>query len=237
MKTWLLTVCLLATLAGGRAVSAPMPETPASPPTPSKSPAVKVPLPPELEAQRRELEARENELKAERQQLESEIQQLEAEARQIDPNGRLTSQQLYELLQQRESMRRSQADFDPTPAIVSIFFFGSMLTGFLAWLVASYRKARQLHETVRLMVEKGAEIPQGMLAPVPRRKPSDLRRGIILSTSGLGLAVFLGALPGASGAWGAGVTLLCIGVGHMIVWRLQQGRGAVAAALSAEPQH
>ncbi|HYO67129.1 MAG TPA: DUF6249 domain-containing protein [Archangium sp.] len=237
MKTWLLTVCLLATLAGGRAMSAPMAETPAPPPAAPKASAVKAPLPPQLEAQRQELEARENELKAERQQLESEIQQLEAEAKQLDPDGRLTSQQLYELLQEREARRNRQADFDPSPALISMSFFGCMLTGFLAWLVASYRRARQLHETVRLMVEKGAEIPQGLLAPAPRRKPSDLRRGIILSSTGLGLSIFLGALPGSQGAWGVGVTLLLIGVGHMIVWRLQQGRGPLSAALSAEPQH
>ena len=235
MKTSLLTVCLLATLAGGTAVADPSPGTPAAPPAAPTAPSVKAPLPPELEAQRQELEARQRELDAERQALESNIQQIEAEAKRIDPDGRLTSQQLYDLLQEREARR--QNDFDPTTAIVSMSFFGCMLTGFLAFLVAGYRRARQLHETVRLMVEKGAEIPQGLLAPAPRRKPSDLRRGIILSTSGVGLAIFLGALPGASGAWGAGVTLLCIGVGHMIVWRLQQGRGAVAAALSAEPQH
>ncbi len=236
MKTWLLTACLLATLAGGRAASAPMPETPASPPTPPAGSAAKAPLPAHLEAQREALEARQSELDAQRRQLESDIQQIEAEARQIDPEGRLSSQQLYDLLQEREARRHGQADFDPTTAIISVFFFGSMLTGFLAWLVANYRKARQLHETVRLMVEKGAEIPQGLLAPVPRRKPSDLRRGIILSTSGLGLTIFLAALPGSSGTWGAGVTLLLIGVGHMIVWRLQQGRGPLSAALSPEPQ-
>ncbi|HEX5749340.1 MAG TPA: DUF6249 domain-containing protein [Archangium sp.] len=235
MKTSLLTVCLLATLAGGRALSAPMPGTPAAPPAPPTGSTVKAPLPPELQAQREQLEARQRELDAERQALESDIQQIEAEAKRLDPDGRLSSQQLYDLLQEREARRRN--DFDPTTAIVSMSFFGSMLTGFLAFLVAGYRRARQLHETVRLMVEKGAEIPQGLLAPVPRRKPSDLRRGIILSTSGLGLAIFLGALPDMPGAWGAGVTLLLIGVGHMIVWRLQQGRGAVAAALSTEPQH
>lgn len=237
MKTWLLTACLLATLAGGQAASAPMAEPPASPHTPSQGSAVRAPLPPQLEAQRQELEARRSELEAQRQQLESDIQQLEAEAQQIDPVGRLSSQQLYDLLQEREARRYGPQDFDPTSAIISVFLFGSMLTGFLAWLLASYRKTRQLHETVRLMVEKGAEIPQGLLAPAPRRKPSDLRRGIILSTSGLGLTIFLAALPDMPGAWGVGVTLLLLGVGHMVVWRLQQGRGAVAAALSPEPQH
>ena len=63
--------------------------------------------------------------------------------------------------------------------------------------------------------------------------PSDLRRGIILSTSGLGLAIFLGAL-GSSGAWSAGVTLSLIGVGHLIVWRLQTLKGPWSSALATE---
>jgi Domain of unknown function (DUF6249) len=229
MKTWLLTVCLLATLAGGRALSAPAPEAPASPPE-----APEAPLPPRLEAQRQQLQARKSALDAQARQLETDIQQLEAEARQLDPEGRLTRDQLFRLLQAREEARISQSEFDPTPAIISMSLFGCSLTAFLAWLVAGYRRTRQLHETVRMMVEKGAEIPQGLLAPAPRKVPSDLRRGIILSSSGLGLTILLAALPGASGAWGVGVTLLLIGVGHMIVWRLQQGRGALSAALSPE---
>jgi hypothetical protein len=205
MKTQLLTVCLLATLAAGRAGSAPMPEDAVPPPA----------------AQERE--------------PESDIPQLEAEARQIDPAGRLTSDQLFALLQARESQRRADGQFDPTPLVVSISFFACLLMGFLAWTLANYRKTRQLHETVRLMVEKGVEIPQGLLAPAPRR-PSDLRRGIILSATGLGLAIFLDMLPGATGTWGAGLTLFFIGVGHLIVWRLQQGRGPLSAALTSEPQ-
>lgn len=106
--------------------------------------------------------------------------------------------------------------------------------GLLAWLWTLDRKARRLHETVRLMVEKGAEIPLGLLAP-PQRKPSDLRRGIILSSTGLGLTLFLAMLPDAPGAWGVGVTLLFIGLGHLLAWRLQTGKGPLAASLSSEP--
>lgn len=237
MKTWLLTVCLLATLAGGQALSAPAPEAPASPPDAPEASAVEAPLPPRLEAQRQQLQARKSALDAQARELEADIQQLEEEARRIDPEGRLTRDQLYRLIQAREEARLSQSQFDPTPAILGLSVFGCSLTAFLAWLVAGYRRTRQLHETVRLMVEKGADIPQGLLAPEPRKKTSDLRRGIILSTSGLGLAIFLAALPDMPGAWGVGVTLLCIGVGHMIVWRLQQGRGPLSAALSPEPQH
>ncbi|QRK04481.1 hypothetical protein JQX13_30000 [Archangium violaceum] len=226
MKRQILTVCLLASLLGpGRAESAPVVETPASPSTPSS------PRKSELETRRQELEARQKALEVEFQQLASDT---EAQARQLDPEGRLTSEQLYKLLQARER-RLSGNHVDPTPFIISVSFLAFVLTGFLAWLFASYRKARQVHETVRLMVEKGAEIPEGLLAP-PARKPSDLRRGIILSTSGLGLAVFLAAVPDVQGAWGAGVTLFLIGVGHLIVWRLQTGKGRLSSALSPEPQ-
>lgn len=235
MKTWLLPVCLLASLVGGRAVSAPLSEAPAAPPTPREGSTVESPLPPRLEAQRQRLETRGRDLGAMQRELEADIQRLEEEARRIDPEARLTPDQLFQLLRARDEQRHARNQFDPVPAIISVSLFACLLTGFLAWLVASYRKGRQLHETVRLMVEKGAEIPQGLLAPAPRARPSDLRRGIILSTAGLGLAIFLAALPGAEGVWGAGLTLLCIGVGHLLVWRLQQGRGPLSTALSPEP--
>jgi hypothetical protein len=231
MKVQLLTVFLLATLAGGAwAQSTPGAEAPAAPavaPTPAE------PLPPRLATQRQQLEARRSALEAQQRALEADIQRLEAEARRIDPEGRLNPEQLFELLQARE--QRLSNEESPGPFLSGTFFFFCLLTGFLAWLVASNRKSRHLHETVRLMVEKGAEIPPGLLAPPPTRKPSDLRRGIILSTTGVGLTIFLGALPGANGVWGAGVTLFLLGVGHLLVWRLQRGRGPLAAELSPQP--
>lgn len=168
-------------------------------------------------------------------ELRSELQELEAEVRQVDPHGRLTSDQLFKLLMERERQRPHTTEFDPTPAIITVFIFGNLLMGFLAWLFASFRKERQRHETVRLMVEKGVEVPSGLLAPAPKR-PSDLRRGLILSTTGLGLTIFLAAIPGANGVWGAGVTLLLIGVGHLLVWRVQGVKGSWSSALASEPQ-
>ncbi|MFL5352021.1 DUF6249 domain-containing protein [Archangium sp.] len=237
MKCQILTVCLLASLAGAgaaRAESTPTTATtPTTPTTPTTATTPTTPTRPDLEARRQALESRQKELEAEYQRLAAEM---EAQAKQMDPEARLTNEQLFELLQTREARLANGNDFDPTPIAISIVFFSSMLTGFLGWLFASYRKGRQLHETVRLMVEKGAEIPQGLLAPSPKRKPSDLRRGIILSTSGLGLAIFLAVVPDTNGAWGAGLTLLLIGVGHLLVWRLQQGRGVLSRELSPEPQ-
>ena len=158
-----------------------------------------------------------------------ELQQVQAEVQQVDPQGQLTNQQLFDLLMAREERRRE--DHAGPPAELLVLFSA---VSFLAWLFAGYRKERQRHETVRLMVEKGAEIPSGLIAPPPKR-PSDLRRGIILSMAGLGLTVFLAVLPDARGAWAAGLTLLLIGVGHLLVWRLQGGRGPLSSALSSEP--
>jgi hypothetical protein len=83
------------------------------------------------------------------------------------------------------------------------------------------------------MVEKGVEIPPALLAPPPR-KPSDLRLGIILVSTGLGLIIVLAGLSRPRGAWGAGLTVFLLGVGHLLVWRLQRGRGALASELASE---
>ncbi len=159
----------------------------------------------------------------------SELQKVQSEIQRIDPQGRLTDQQLYDLLMTREA-RRNEAEAGVPAELLVLFSAGS----FMAWLFAGYRKERQRHETVRLMVEKGVEIPGALLAPPPKR-PSDLRRGLILSTAGLGLTVFLALASNMPGAWGAGMTLFLIGVGHLLVWRLQGGRGSLSSALSSEP--
>jgi hypothetical protein len=209
----------------------PAPEAPVA--APALTPAV--PRSPRLEAQRQRLEERRSTLDAQRQELEADIQRVESEAQQIDPEARLDSQQLFELLKDRERRRSNPPDPGLVPLAFCVSLLSCLLVGFLGWLVASNRKAHQLHQTVRMMVEKGVEIPSGLIAPPPR-KPSDLRRGIILSTTGVGLAIFLAAVPGAKGAWGAGLTLFFLGVGHLLVWRLQRGRGPLSSELSPEPQ-
>jgi uncharacterized protein DUF6249 len=169
-------------------------------------------------------------------EIESDIKQIDAEARQIDPSSRLSPEQLFQLLQQREA-RRAASDVDPASVVIPIVSLSSVLVGFLGWLLVSYRRTRMLHETVRQMVEKGAEIPTELLAPPPR-KPSDLRRGIILFTAGGGLSVFLAALPDVpGGVWVCGITLALIGVGHLIVWRVQTGKGRLSSELTPEHQN
>ncbi len=208
MKVPFFAMCLVVALtAGGRAEAAAeaAPST-LSPPTPELQPL----------------------------EPKQDIQKLEAEARRMDPEGRLSSDQLFRLLQEREAQRQGLS-VNPAEVILPIVFFASVLTAFVAWLLARARKMHLLHETVRMMVEKGVEVPAALLAPPPH-KPSDLRRGVILSTAGLGLTIFLAALPEVEGIWGAGLTIFFIGVGHLIVWRLQTGKGKLSSTLATELQ-
>ena len=89
-------------------------------------------------------------------------------------------------------------------------------------LYFSFSRSRALHKTVRMMVEKGQPVPEALLNPPPVvRQRSDLRRGIILLSVGAGLMVLLGALNDwEGGAWSIGFIPFIIGLGYLLVWRL-----------------
>jgi Domain of unknown function (DUF6249) len=89
-------------------------------------------------------------------------------------------------------------------------------------LYFSFSRSRAMHKTVRMMVEKGQPVPEALLNPPPVvRQRSDLRRGIILLSVGAGLMVLLGALNDwEGGAWSLGFIPFIIGLGYLLVWRL-----------------
>lgn len=88
-------------------------------------------------------------------------------------------------------------------------------------IYASHRRNRQLHETIRLMVEKGQPIPNELLQDVTKIKPpsSDLNRGLRLSAIGLGLICYFAAQGDRE--WGMGMIPLLIGVAFLISWKIK----------------
>jgi len=106
--------------------------------------------------------------------------------------------------------------------LVPLAFFLTILLGLTATLVLRYRKHAQLQETLRLMIEKGADIPPELIAP-PVPPYGDLRRGVVLIGAGLSLAILVGLVWGfASGAWAVGLIPAFIGAGYLFVWRLSR---------------
>jgi Domain of unknown function (DUF6249) len=123
---------------------------------------------------------------------------------------------------------------DDVPGFVFPIVVVSLLTVFGApvLIVAvimyfGFSKSRMQHRTVRMLAEKGQPIPAELLAPpAPAiRQRSDVRRGIILVMVGIALMICFGAWNDwEGGAWAIGVIPFVIGLGYLLVWKLEGGK-------------
>jgi hypothetical protein len=114
----------------------------------------------------------------------------------------------------------------PIVFIVFLTIFGLPVAVVGIILYFSFSKSRAMHKTVRMMVEKGQPVPEALLNPPPViRQRSDLRRGVVLLMIGAGLMVFFGAVNDwEGGAWSLGIIPFLIGLGYLLVWRLDVRR-------------
>jgi hypothetical protein len=128
--------------------------------------------------------------------------------------AKMSGDQIHDVLTQD----RPHGD-PPAVAIVAVIgFFGTSALMIIAVAWAVYRIYRQRSETLRLMVEKGVPIPPELIAPKP--KPGgDLRRGLILSTFGVGLGIFLASAASERGLWTLGFVPLLVGLGYLAAHR------------------
>jgi hypothetical protein len=121
---------------------------------------------------------------------------------------------------------RKMRDFIAIPivAIVFLSIFGApvlivIMIGMFTLLVSRMRQ-----RTIRMMVEKGQPVPAELLAPSTRvvRQRSDVRRGVVWTMVGVGLMVWLGAINDwEGGAWSFGLIPFLIGLGYLMVWKLE----------------
>jgi len=111
---------------------------------------------------------------------------------------------------------------DLVAIIVPATLFLTILLGLVSTQMLRIRKQAQLHQTLRLMIEKGSDIPPELFAP-PSSAHSDLRRGLVLVGVGLSLLILIGMVEGfASGSWAVGLVPSFIGVAYLIVWQFLQ---------------
>lgn len=114
----------------------------------------------------------------------------------------------------------------PIIGIVFTTLFGAPVMIVAAIMFFSYLKSRSLHRTVREMVEKGQEVPAALFAPPPVvRARSDMRRGVVLLMVGFGLMIFFAAVNDwEGGAWSLGIIPFLIGLGYLLVWKMEGGK-------------
>jgi hypothetical protein len=115
----------------------------------------------------------------------------------------------------------------PIVAITMLTIFGApvLIVAFIMYF--GFSKSRMQHRTIRMLAEKGQPIPADLLAPpAPAiRQRSDMRRGIVLVMVGVGLMVCFGAWNDwEGGAWALGVIPFVIGLGYLLVWKLEGER-------------
>jgi hypothetical protein len=111
---------------------------------------------------------------------------------------------------------------DLVAIIVPAALFLTILLGLVSTHMLRIRQQAQLHQTLRLMIEKGSDIPPELFAP-PSSAHRDLRRGLVLVGVGLSLLILIGMIEGfASGSWAVGLVPAFIGVAYLIVWQFLQ---------------
>ncbi len=120
--------------------------------------------------------------------------------------------------------RREQSlsrDITGIIANISIFGLPVLIVGLV--LFFRYRDNQNLYKIVNNMVDKGMEIPTHLLQIQRKKAPrSDLHKGLILISLGLGIACFLKIQGGD--AWSLGIIPLFIGVAYLIIWKLESGK-------------
>jgi hypothetical protein len=114
----------------------------------------------------------------------------------------------------------------PIVAVTMLTIFGApvLIVGLIMYF--GFSKSRMTQRTIRMMVEKGQPVPAALLNPPPPavRQRSDMRRGVVLTMIGVGLMVFFAAVNDwEGGAWTIGLIPFLIGVGYLLVWKLEGG--------------
>ena len=133
---------------------------------------------------------------------------------------RLTSEQAYRLLREKEQNRTS------TPAVAMVIPLGAFLLAFAIVAIALYsglRKDKQRHETLRLMIEKGAAIPPELLV-TPQRTNADFRGGLGLVSIGAGIMIMLATMPGTSAYWTGGLVPFALGLARLVYWAFERSQ-------------
>jgi Domain of unknown function (DUF6249) len=112
----------------------------------------------------------------------------------------------------------------PIVAIVFLSIFGAPVMIVIVIGIFALIGNRMRQRTIRMMVEKGQPVPAELLAPEVRRvrRRSDVRRGVVWAMVGLGMMIFFGAVNDwEGGAWSFGLIPFLIGLGYLIVWKLE----------------
>jgi hypothetical protein len=139
-----------------------------------------------------------------------------------DVREKLTPEQLHDVLIERAKRPMPPPKGQGAVEIVVPVAFFALIIGIVGIaLYSNFRKDKQKHETLRLVIEKGGEIPTALLVSVPNPR-SDLRRGLLLLSVGLALGILLLATKSGHGAWTAALIPTFLGVAYLVMYGFEK---------------
>jgi hypothetical protein len=104
--------------------------------------------------------------------------------------------------------------------VVPLGSVGAFVALVFAGFYASYRRDQTRHQTIRAIIERGGEVPADLMRPAAPPR-SDLRRGVLLIATGGGLMIVLRALSPEPHLWTVGLIPVLLGLGYLLVWKLE----------------
>jgi hypothetical protein len=148
-----------------------------------------------------------------------------------DVLNKLEPHQIVDLLQSKATAPKSTAEiiFNESFLIPGIVF-GSMTIVSFFMLYFSYRKRRDMLDTVRTAIQSGQTLPASFLEALESKaKPSpdsDLRKAVLLIALGLSGMTVLATVAGeeAGRAWSIGLVPTLLGIGYLFLWKQSQKR-------------
>jgi hypothetical protein len=147
-----------------------------------------------------------------------------------DVLNKLEPHQIVEILERQVATPKSTSEviFNESFLIPGIVF-GSMTIVSFFILYFSYRKRRDMLDTVRTAIQSGQTLPASFLEALDSKsKPSpdsDLRKAVLLIALGLsGMTVLASVGAQAGRAWSIGLVPTLLGIGYLFLWKQSQKR-------------
>ena len=119
-------------------------------------------------------------------------------------------------------MEHLNVDLTAVSVVGTVFVTCAIIVATVLYFVHRSRELR--YKTIQLALEKGQPLPPELLEP--RKRESDLSKGIKFSFIGVGLGLFFGFVK--PDLWSIGLIVLFVGLGYVVAYAVTQ-RGETPA--------